>query len=194
MEEGYTKFDCKLTNGKIKKKDIIQINNIRTILYELGLIGCYKNGIGFGNVSIRKEKNFIITGTKTGNKKELDENDYTLVTKCSFEKNFLECQGKINASSESLTHAAIYQANKNVNAIIHIHNLKMWKKLLNKVPTTKNVEYGTIEMTKEVFRLFKETSVEKKGIFVMKGHEEGIITFGKNLEEAKKIILEYFEK
>ncbi len=49
-------------------------------------------------------------------------------------------------------------------------------------------------MAEEVIRLFKETDVKKKKILVMPGHEEGVISFGKNLKEAGQILLEFFEK
>ena len=50
------------------------------------------------------------------------------------------------------------------------------------------------EMAEEVIRLFKETDVKEKKILAMAGHEEGVVSFGKNLKEAGQILLEYFEK
>jgi L-ribulose-5-phosphate 4-epimerase len=189
--EGYVKFNCEIIEGQVKKEDVEELNDWRKKLFELNLIGCYENGIGFGNISIRKGNDFIITGTSTGNKKELDENDYVIVKECDFEKNYVKCEGKIKASSETLTHAAIYKASKKVNAVIHIHNTRLWKELMNKKPTTRNVEYGTIEMTKEIFRLFENMN---DNVIVMKGHEEGIIVFGKTLEEAGQKIIQIYEK
>ena len=100
--------------------------------------------------------------------------------------------GKISASSESMTHAAIYEASKKVNAVIHTHNTEMWKKLLNKVPTTApGAEYGTPEIANEVKRLFNETDLMEKKIFVMAGHEDGVISFGKDLKEAWDVMIRY---
>ena len=64
-----------------------------------------------------------------------------------------------------------------------------------KVSTTeKNVSYGTPEMAKEIIRLFKQDNLIDKKILVMSGHEEGIISFGANLEEAANILLDrYYE-
>ena len=71
----------------------------------------------------------------------------------------------------------------------------MWEKLLNIVPTTpENIEFGTPEMAWEISRLFKKTDVKKKKIIVMGGHKEGIISFGKSLDEAGNILLKYFNK
>jgi L-ribulose-5-phosphate 4-epimerase len=45
-------------------------------------------------------------------------------------------------------------------------------------------------MAKEIKRLFEETSLRSEKIIVMGGHEEGIISFGKNLEEAANVMLD----
>jgi L-ribulose-5-phosphate 4-epimerase len=163
-------------------------------MYTLGLIGESAEGIGYGNISIRHGQNqFIISGSATGKIKELNNQHYTLVTGYSIETNSLAATGPIIASSESLTHAVIYDYDKSVNAVIHIHHLGLWKALMNQVPTTENtVEYGTPDMAKEMIRLFKETNLAQQKILVMAGHEEGIITFGKNIEEAGAVLLEKY--
>ena len=69
--------------------------------------------------------------------------------------------------------------------MIHCHDSDLWATLLNRAPTTsKAVAYGTPEMAYEIMRLFKETDVQSRKILVMAGHEGGIVTFGKNLEDA----------
>ena len=88
-------------------------------------------------------------------------------------------------SSESLTHAAVYESDKSAGAVIHCHNLRLWRVLLHQIPATSAmIEYGTPEMAYEVMRLFKDTGVRTRKIFLMTGHEGGLIAFGKNLEEA----------
>ena len=196
MQEGYIKFNCNwIKAGPVSQDYIRKINVWRDKLYTLRLIGVYEDGIGFGNISMRFEGNtFIITGSATGGLKQLNENHFTLVTSYDLEQNSLECKGPIKASSESLTHAAIYESTREVQAVIHVHNIKLWKKLINKVPTTRSdAEYGTPEMAREIKRLFTETEIKEKKILVMGGHEEGIITFGENLDEAGEKLLEYFQ-
>jgi len=193
-ETGYIKFDCNWIKEKPLDINLIKNLNIcRNKLYKLGFIGVYENGIGFGNISERYiENQFIITGSATGKFKNITNNHYTNVIDYNLEKNSLTAAGPIIASSESLTHAVIYEQDKNINAVIHIHNLELWKNMLNKVPTTnKNVEYGTPDMAKEILRLFNETNLFEKKIVVMAGHEEGIVSFGKSLEEAADILLEF---
>ena len=47
-------------------------------------------------------------------------------------------------------------------------------------------------MAYEIMKLFRENQVTKKRILIMGGHKEGIISFGKNLEEAGNVLLDYF--
>jgi ribulose-5-phosphate 4-epimerase/fuculose-1-phosphate aldolase len=193
-EKGYIKFQCNwIKTEPVENKLIEEIVLCRNKLYKLGLIGAYSNGIGFGNLSIRLANNiFIITGTSTGQIANLNNNHFTKVTGYNFMKNSLTCEGPVKASSESLTHAAVYESDNFANAVIHIHNKSLWEKLLNVLPATSpEIEYGTPAMAEEVKRLFKETDLIEKKIFVMAGHEEGIVSFGRNLEEAFKTILFY---
>ncbi len=190
-ETGYIKFNCNWINEKpLDNKLIENLNVWRNKLFDLGFIGLNNDGIGYGNISVRfLENQFIITGSATGKFLKLTNEHYTKVLDYNLGKNSLTAIGPIIASSESLTHAVIYEYDQSANAVIHIHNMDLWKKLLNKVPTTnKNVEYGTPDMANEILRLFKETDLLEKKILVMEGHEEGIVTFGKNLEEAGEII------
>jgi Class II Aldolase and Adducin N-terminal domain. len=61
----------------------------------------------------------------------------------------------------------------------------LWAALLNHAPTSsKAAEYGTPELAYEIMRLFKNGDVESRKILVMAGHEGGIVTFGKDFEEA----------
>ena len=136
------------------------------------------------------ENEFIISGSATGKLTNLTNEHYTKVVEYDLEKNSLTAVGPILASSESLTHAVIYEYNKSVNAIIHIHNSEMWNQLMNKIPTTnKSVEYGTPAMAKEMIRLFDESDLRKQRVLVMAGHQDGIISFGKDLNEAGNQLL-----
>jgi ribulose-5-phosphate 4-epimerase/fuculose-1-phosphate aldolase len=196
MDEGYIKYDCEwIKSAPIPTKELICINAWRQKLFALGLIGAYKGEIGFGNISIRLKDSsqFIISGTQTGHIPSLKNCHYTLVTEFNIKENRLICKGPIKASSESLTHAAIYTCDNDIRSVIHIHNNMLWNKLLYKVPTTNpKVQYGTPEMGYEVIRLCDQTMLEK--ILVMAGHKDGIISFGKNLKEAGNIILYYLNQ
>lgn len=192
MDDGYIKFNCNWIKDKaVSPYKIAEINSWRNRLFKLGLIGVYENGIGFGNISIRYgEHKFLITGSATGGIELLNENHYVVVNEYNLKQNSLGCTGPIKASSESLSHAVIYECSQKTNAVIHIHNLELWQQLLNTLPTTNPiVPYGTPEMAEEIKQLFKETNVLQQKVIVMGGHKEGIITFGETMEEAGEILL-----
>lgn len=189
--EGYIKFNLSWQEKEFdfNNQDFQSLNCYRQKLYDLGLIGAYPDGVGFGNLSIRNYKNeFIISGSATGNFKNLLKEHYALVNEFNIKTNSLNCVGLIEASSESLSHGAIYKANKNINAVIHIHHMDMWEKYVNILPTTPtNAEFGTPEIAYEIAKLI----VQDSGIMIMGGHPEGMITYGKTLEEAYEILLKY---
>ena len=196
IDEGYIKYQCHWQDQpSLVAADIVELNHCRLRLYRLGLIGQYDNGIGFGNLSIRlpQPRHLIISGTQTGGIEQLELKHYTKVVDFDWYKNYVSCMGMIKASSETLTHGAIYIAQPKVNAVVHIHHQKLWQTLLNVAPTTSpDCAYGTPEMAEEIVRLCQEPLTQSKKIIVMSGHEEGILTFGENLTSATNIILEHF--
>lgn len=189
MTEGIIKFNCIWEKGEIQlwKETYSHIESARSKIYALGLIGIYPNGIGFGNISVRgdDEGTFIISGSATGGLAHLTQSDYALVTDYNISENTISCIGLTQASSESLTHAAIYHSVPEVGAVLHIHCLWLWKKLLNDYPTTSaEIEYGTPEMAGAVGKLALEIKDREEKIIVMGGHKEGILVFGSTLVEA----------
>jgi len=196
MTEGYIKFNCNWLQEEFPIQEEIyeELETARTKLYALGLIGMYPDGIGFGNISVKsgEDTSFIITGSATGQFKKLYQAHYALVTGCDFEKNAISCSGLTKASAESLTHASIYQSLPEVVAVVHVHCLWLWERLLNDYPTTSaEIEYGTPEMAYAVGKLASEI---KEKIIVMGGHREGILAFGNNLAEATSQIIKIYNR
>ena len=167
----------------------------RNVMYDMGLIGFDEQyRVGYGNISLRTgERTFIISGTQTGHIPKLPSEHYTTVTDYDIAQNELICSGPVKASSESLTHAAVYEANPEIQAIIHIHHDAQWEAWLDEIPTThKDVPYGTPEMAGEIHHLFKDYKMSTTGLIAMAGHQGGIIAFGATLEEAAAPYLEVF--
>lgn len=189
----YIKFSCKcLAAGITSFGGLAELNAYRRKLLDLSLIGVDSNGIGFGNLSVRDgaTDNFYITGSATGGINELTGADCAKVVACDFERNQVGYEGSALPSSESLTHAAIYESNVTADAIIHCHNSELWRALLSEAPTTSNAaEYGTLELAYEIIRLFKHTDAQSRNVIVMAGHEGGILTFGKDLAEAFAVLM-----
>jgi L-ribulose-5-phosphate 4-epimerase len=179
----YVKFTYTCARAEIPACDeLVELNACRRRLRALRVIGVDSNGIGFGNLSVRdgETNNFYITGSATGGLPELTAADCVRVVAYDFASNWLRYEGAALPSSESLTHAAIYQCDRSTSAVIHCHDSVLWRTLLDRVPTTsKSVAYGTPEMAYEVLQLFTASNVRNRQIFVMAGHEGGIVTLKK---------------
>jgi len=192
-ETGSVKFKCEQVPIEISRfAGFAELNKYRRKLLDLGMMGVDANGIGFGNLSVRDgtTARFYITSSATAGIVELTPADYAKVVAYDFAKNWLRCEGSRVASSESLTHAVVYESDPTARAVIHCHNINLWSALLDKAPTTlKRVEYGTAEMAYAVQRLFEITDVKTRKIFVMAAHDGGLVTFGKNLQDAFGILM-----
>jgi len=194
MDEGYIKFNQQWTDAPLDPSiDWQSIELIRAPLYKAGCIGAYENGIGYGNISRRLPADqFLITGSATGNLPQLQRQHYALVTKCDLQKNQVSSQGEVPASSESLTHAVLYQLNARIKGVIHIHHSELWQQLKYQVPTTpEQVSYGTVEMAHAVQKLWAQSDLANQKILVMAGHAEGIFTFGETLSDALQTVTDY---
>lgn len=194
-QEGVIKFNCNwIKQDSFDFELFDSMNYWRNRLHKLGLIGVYDDGLGYGNISVRSDRDqLIITGSATGGIKTLTKEHYTKVISFDIEANSLTAQGPIIASSESLTHATIYKMDSGINAVFHVHHFGLWQHFLDKLPTSNlSVEYGTPSMAHEIIRLYRETDMPDKKIMIMGGHQEGIITFGSTLDEAGDILLKYY--
>lgn len=193
--EGYIKFNCIRTNENISipSETFDELSVWRQKMFENGLIGVYPDGIGYGNISVRAaDGGFYISGTATGSLAVLSQEHYALVNTWQTELNSLTCTGRINASAESLSHAAIYDSLPRAGAVIHIHHRQMWEKYINRVPTTRAaVCYGTPEMAFEIRKIVQNLNSGQDAILVMGGHEDGILAWGETLAQAGEIILKY---
>jgi len=192
MNEGVIKYNTskQVKKNSISNKDFVLIEKYRRKLNRLNLIGCYENGIGFGNVSIiGRDGKIIITASQTGHLKRLRPKRYAKLLEYNTNTMMLRYEGIGKASSETLTHCSMYESIKVAKAVIHVHNEKLWRTLMDAgYPTVpKDVEYGTKEMAAAVRELFKN-SHKKNGIFATAGHFEGVFVFAKTIEDAYALL------
>ncbi len=194
MKDGIIKYNCKLIDAApVPEVLITELNKWRNKLHLLALIAEDDDRIGYGNISqrIALTNSFIISGSQTGGITTLEPKHYSTVDNYDIEKNSLTCQGKIKASSESLTHAIIYDSLPEINCVIHIHNKELWEKLLfNELTTSQESLYGSIELVYEIKELLKHVDLERNKIIVLSGHEDGVFFFGKSISDAGMKILE----
>ena len=187
MIDGIIKYNFAYNpSSPLKEALWYEIEKVRESLFALGLIG-EKEGIGYGNISQKiDEKRFVITGTQTGYLPSLEAGHYAMIEAYDDAEFYLKSSGAIKPSSEALTHGTIYNLSPQIGAVIHIHSRKMWDFMLrDDYLRTDDVLYGSKEMIAEVKRIYQKDDPLKTPLFVMKGHEEGIISFGQNLQEAK---------
>ena len=132
------------------------------------------------------------SGTQTGNLPQLTSAHYSLVEDYDIDANHVTCRGPVRASSETLTHAAIFELTNAIRAVVHVHHEGLWRRLQGKAPTTHaKVRYGTPEMAKEFRRLYVETDFAATRIAVMAGHIAGLISIGEGLHEAGQRLLDF---
>ncbi len=198
IDEGVVKYSLKYTQtDEIAVKECKKIENVRARLFSLGLIGAYCDGVGFGNISVRykKKDSFVITATQTGELPKLSPSYYSFVKKVDFKKFRTYAIGPSRPSSEAITHACIYNLDPDIKAVIHIHNEKIWDYMLkNDYLSTNDTPYGTPEMVEDVNYIYKNIDPFLNNAFVMKGHFEGVVTFGKSLKDAEKTLYEIIKK
>ena len=139
-------------------------------------------------MSLRSEKGFVVSATATGGVRELGAEGYSLVEDWSVAGNRLTCRGPLPASSEALTHAAVYEADADARCVVHAHSRPLFDGLLEAgaLHTPRNAAYGTPEMAVAVADIARRYPQE--GILVMLGHDEGILAYGPSIRAVASLI------
>ena len=198
IDEGYTKYQCDWRrSAPLPEEAIAELNTWRNRLHDAGLVGHYpKPGVGYGNVSVRAaDGEFIISGTQTGHIQRTDARHYALVIRCDIQSNQVTCAGPVQASSEALTHAAIYRLDPDISAVVHVHSDALWRTHKDHLPTTDGaIAYGTPDMAAELQRLYAQTALAEVQIAVMAGHAAGIIAFGSSIADAAERVFALTEQ
>lgn len=171
------------------------VDEVRTVLHDAHLIGAYPSGISYGNISLRVENGFLISGSGTGLSRVLGLEGYSFVLSCIPEKNQVISYGPVHPSSESMTHAAIYRACSEAQCVIHVHSASLFNVLLSKpIPRTPaSIAYGTPELFWAVNDLVSAFP-EESGLFITAGHIEGIFAYAPTPIKALHCILHYQER
>lgn len=182
---------------------ITSLDQWRHVLFNLALIGqdpTRYGGLGFGNISCRipsQDGSFLISGSQTGHLPYLERDHCAVVTACEPEINRIKGYGECTPSSESLTHGVLYSAQKEIGAVVHVHSPLIWHKsdLLKLPATPQSILYGTPEMAKVVDGLCLEIAQQSYNrVFVMKGHVDGVVSYGADLESAVMALLDVYHR
>ena len=179
----------------------------REIMALIGLVGQEPGryeGAGYGNVSARVgprsaaigRRSFLITGSQTSGNRCIGLCDFAVVDGYDCAANRVRSHGSVLPSSESMTHAAAYDASPLVQCVLHAHSPVLWRRrrALGLPETDPSVPYGTPEMAVEVGRLYRETVLPERRILAMAGHEDGILVLGRSPEEAGGVLLNWLAR
>jgi ribulose-5-phosphate 4-epimerase/fuculose-1-phosphate aldolase len=195
--EGYVKYTAEHTNAPaVEVPWWAELNETRTRLHQLGLVGANSKGIGFGNVSVRyRGDSFLISGTSTGAPPVLQAEHYCLVKSFDITANSVITAGPVRASSEAMTHGAVYRSCPEANCVIHIHSREIFDGMIrDKYPATpESAAFGTPEIALALIQCVQVLAKEE-GRIVLAGHDEGVISYGPSVESALALIKELFNK
>ncbi|WP_337880981.1 class II aldolase/adducin family protein [Rheinheimera sp.] len=199
-QEGVIKFQLNFQHGAaLSAGQVSEINAWRTLLHQLGMLGQHPqryDNYGFGNLSQRHGRNeFIISGSQTGGPLQLRAADYALVTGVDIQQNQLWARGETAPSSESMTHAALYQADPRIGVVVHAHCPAIWQQTaaLQLPHTAADIPYGTVEMALAVQQLVRRLG-DGPALFAMLGHDDGVVSYGHCFNEAVSLVSLYYAK
>ncbi len=204
QEEGVIKFDLRFTRSALDPQLLPDdLRHWRDRLWQQRLIGQQAGrygGYGYGNVSCRLppldappgQRAFLISGSQTAHLPQLDARHYVVVSACDIGQNRVTANGPLKPSSEALTHAMLYDQDNAIRAVFHVHSPIIWQAAEHAgLPVTAaDVACGTPQMAQEVARLFSEPGLRKQQVFAMGGHQDGVIAFGSNAQQAGSILLD----
>ena len=166
MDDGYIKYRSERRNGVFATTPLFSdLNQFRTILFDLKLVGMYPNGVGYGNLSMRTGPNqFIVTASATGGFRTLRDNQYCLVEEFSIEQNWVRCKKLFDDWLDN-----------------------------DRVATPASIPYGTPEMAHAVSNLVQSLR-SLPTMFAMAGHDEGMVAYGTNIATTQACLINEFQK
>ena len=200
-DEGVIKFQCDHggSAGDLRRHGqvIAELRAWRLVMKQLAVLGCDSSrygGAGFGNLSARVgppsaplgRRQMIVSASQTGRLDDVGIEHFCLIERYDIDRNQVVSRGHDLPSSESLTHAALYDLGPHIRAVLHGHAPQLWHKAraLRLPQTRPEVPYGTREMAREMARVHRETTFAEVGVLAMAGHEDGIVAVGRSLDEA----------
>lgn len=212
--EGIIKFACHWQQYALYKCERAHaVLDVRNQLWNRGLVGAAADGTGYGNVSSAVsldealelaphmaervqsryhagQRCFLVTGSQTGREAVLADSGLALVLEWSLAANELACAGPVRASSESLTHAALYEADSRIGGVVHVHAPWYWEHWPENAPrTAADVHYGTPAMGYEIQKIWRETGAALSGAVCMGGHRDGLLAWGPTVVQALETLL-----
>ena len=169
----------------------------RAVLRRLGLLGQTPGrygGLGYGNLSARDPERpgeFVITASQTGGIRDLDASGLCRILNYDLAGFRVSAAGTRPPSSESLSHAMIYQADPGVWWVFHVHSPEIWRRVAAlAIPAIgADVAYGSPAMASAV-AVVLATNSERPLTFVTLGHEDGVFACGRTAGETGTLLVD----
>lgn len=191
MEEGVIKYQLDYTPGQaLERSSLAELIAWQRIMHRLGLLGRDPErygGLAYGNLSQRVlGRGFVISASQTGDRPLPGPDGYCLVTEWDCAANRIRAHGPAKPSSESLTHAALYDAGPAIGCIIHGHSPEIWRlrEVLGLASSPDDTPYGTPAMGDAMAQLYQAHGFSGVGAIAMGGHVDGLVSFGRDPDEA----------
>lgn len=195
VDDGVIKFRCAWHEAPPPPRAAVEaLCACRDRLHARGLVGHDDvHDVGYGNVSARADDGSIfVTGTQTGHVEHLESEHCARITDFDLVANCVACEGAIEASSETMSHLALYEVDPSIRAVIHVHAPDAWPRLCRDARTTDpGIPYGTPAMARALAALAQETP--QAGVLVMGGHPDGIIAYGPDPQTTEALLLTALE-
>lgn len=190
-DEGYIKFTVAHESAPPPTHPWLHdLMRLRDELVDRKLIGILPDGIGYGNLSARigDSPRFVITANGTGSEYPIAARHFCEVLSVDIVANTVQCRGPLPASSESMSHAAVYAARPDARVVVHIHDRTLFH-LLRRTGTPQtppSAAFGTPEIALAIRTL--AATLPPVAIFAMAGHEDGLIAFAPDSRAARNIL------
>jgi L-ribulose-5-phosphate 4-epimerase len=197
--EGTIRFAYGLEPPEGPVTDAATLQNLRgwrAVFRRLSLLGQDAErygGLGFGNLSARDTRAgeaFVITASQTSGAPDLTEEDLVRITHSDPGRFWVDAIGHQPPSSETLTHAMVYQADSTIGWVFHVHSPDIWQRAgeLALPATAGDVPYGSPAMAAAVAELLAEHA-DRPITFVTLGHEDGVFACARSADGAAGALL-----
>lgn len=187
-KEGVIKFEAAHLAGEAPRDSrLAELDFWRGLLVALGMMGrdpLRYGGLAFGNVSLRlNTREFLISASQTAGHAHLGETDLVRIIEADIEANRVTSIGPQKPSSETLSHAAAYRSNPDVQCVFHVHHPLPFaaRQSLGIASTAEGILYGTPAMAGEIGHLL-ETGADQ--IIAMTSHQDGLLSAGTSIRQA----------
>lgn len=186
--EGTIQFAYALEHpaGPVAEPDVVRsLAGWRAVFRRLDLLGQHRDryqGFGYGNLSSRdgsRPDEFVITASQTAGAPDFDDSSLVRITHSNVARFWVDAVGQQPPSSETLTHAIVYQADRSIGWVFHVHCPEIWQRHadLGLPATPEHAPCGSAAMADAVEVLLARHHV-RPVVFVTLGHEDGVFACG----------------